>query len=237
MPAPALNADTPICVLGMHRSGTSCVTGLLEDAGVFLGNVSKQNPHNKKGNQENLRIMRLHDAVLAANGGSWDNPPEAALAWSAEQKAELQAIIEEYRGHAPWAFKDPRSTFTLPAWREALPALRLIGTFRHPGAVAQSLHRRGKLSPEQGFGIWIRYNRRLLRHHAEQSFDLLCFDLAPEPYMQAAAKAFGRLNLDVSHTDFAFFEEQLRNIAIDPAFAAPPAEAMELYSRLQALAA
>ncbi len=28
-----------IAVLGMHRSGTSCLTGLLEQAGVFLGPV------------------------------------------------------------------------------------------------------------------------------------------------------------------------------------------------------
>lgn len=232
-----MNDPEVICVLGMHRSGTSCLTGLLEDAGVFLGNVSKQNPHNRKGNQENLAIMRLHDEVLAVNGGSWDNPPEAPLQWTEAQKTALRAIVEEYRGHARWAFKDPRSTFTLPAWREALPDLKLIGTFRHPGAVAQSLHRRGKLSPEQGFGVWARYNRRLLQHHASQPFDLLCFDLPPEPYMQSAVRAFGRLGLDVFHTDLAFFEEQLRNTAIAPEFAHPPAEAMELYSRLKALAA
>ena len=63
-----------IAVLGMHRSGTSCLTGLLEDAGVCLGNVSKQNPYNRKGNQENLQIMYLHDAVLDDNRGSWNNP-------------------------------------------------------------------------------------------------------------------------------------------------------------------
>jgi hypothetical protein len=225
-----------ICVLGMHRSGTSCLTGLLEDAGVFLGNVSKQNPYNKKGNQENLAIMRLHDEVLSANGGSWDKPPETPLRWSEAQTAALHAIVEEYRGHPRWAFKDPRSTFTLPAWQALLPQLKLIGTFRHPGAVAQSLHRRGKMTPEQGFQVWTRYNRRLLQHHVAQRFDLLCFDLPPEPYMQAAAKAFGRLGVDVSHTDFAFFEEQLRNTAIAPEFAAPPAEAMELYAQLKALA-
>lgn len=226
-----------ICVLGMHRSGTSCLTGLLEDAGVFLGQVSKQNPYNRKGNQENLAIMRLHDEVLAANGGSWDSPPEGPLRWTEAQQAARDTIIAEYQGHARWAFKDPRSTFTLPAWQEVLPALRLIGTFRHPGSVAQSLYRRGKHTPAQAFEIWTRYNRRLLRHHAEQPFDLLCFDLEPVPYMQMAAKAFGRLGLDVSHTDFAFFEEQLRNSRIDPEFAHPPAEAMELYSRLKALAA
>jgi len=223
-------------VLGMHRSGTSCLTGMLEDAGVFLGKVSKQNPYNKKGNQENLDIMRLNDAVLAGNGAAWDRPPEGEASWSAEQRDTLQAILAQYAGHSPWAFKDPRTMFTLSGWREALPGLRFIGTFRHPGAVAQSLYRRGKLAPEQGFGLWLRYNQRLLQYHAEDRFDLLCFDLAPEPYMQAATRAFARLGLDASHTSFAFFEEQLRNTGIDPIFASPPAEVMRMYEQLRGLA-
>src|SRR5690242_7651516 len=130
-----MSGSKVICVLGMHRSGTSCLTGMLEDAGVFLGNVSKQNPHNKKGNQENLEIMRLNDAVLAANGATWDRPPESEADWSREQKEALQAILSQYAGHARWAFKDPRTMFTLSGWREALPELQFIGTFRHPSAV------------------------------------------------------------------------------------------------------
>lgn len=224
-------------MLGMHRSGTSCLTGMLEDAGVFLGKVSKQNPHNKKGNQENPDIMRLNDAVLTANGAAWDHPPEGEVSWGQEQKDALQAILSQYRGHPTWAFKDPRTLFTLSGWRAALPELRFIGTFRHPGAVAQSLHRRGKMSPERGFGLWLRYNQRLLQYHAEQRFDLLCFDLAPQAYMQAATRAFGRLGLDASHTAFAFFEEQLRNTGIDPMFTAPPAEVLRVYGQLRDLAA
>jgi hypothetical protein len=204
---------------------------------VFLGQVSKQNPYNKKGNQENPDIMRLNDAVLAANGAAWDRPPIGELSWDGVQKDALQAILAEYQGHGPWAFKDPRTMFTLSGWREALPGLQFIGTFRHPGAVAQSLYRRGKMPPEKGFELWLRYNQRLLQYHAAERFDLLCFDLAPGDYMQAATRAFGRLGLDASHTAFAFFEEQLRNTGIDPLFATPPVEAMRVHEKLQSLAA
>jgi hypothetical protein len=103
--------------------------------------------------------------------------------------------------------------------------------------VAQSLYRRGKLPSEQGFALWLRYNQRLLQYHAAQRFDLLCFDLAPEAYMQAATRDFSRLGLDASHTSFAFFEEQLRNTGIEPMFAAPPAAAMQVYEELRGLAA
>lgn len=225
-----------ICVLGMHRSGTSCLTGLLEDAGVYLGGVSKQNPHNRKGNQENLLIMRLHDDVLKDNSGGWDNPPQRDASWTDTQKATLGTILEQYKGHPLWAFKDPRSLFTLSAWQQALPELAYIGTFRHPGAVAQSLHRRGKMPAEQGFALWLRYNARLLELQTRYGFDLLCFDLEPEAYMQAVGKAFQRLGLDASHTSLAFFEESLRNTAIDPMFSTPPPEAMQVYERMREIA-
>jgi hypothetical protein len=226
-----------ICVLGMHRSGTSCVTGLLEDAGVFLGEVYKQNPYNKKGNQEKQTIMDLHNEVLAASGGAWDRPPSGPVVWSEAQKARLQEIISHYDGHARWAFKDPRSLFTLSAWQETLPGLVYLGTFRHPGAVAQSLHRRSKMPAEQGFALWRRYNEKLLEYQSRHGFDLLCFDLAPADYIRSVTGAFKRLGLDASHTQLAFFEEQLRNTAIDPMFAAPPKEAMDLYASLKGLAA
>lgn len=231
-------ADTgPICVLGMHRSGTSCLTGLLEDAGVYLGEVSKKNPHNLKGNQENLRIMHLHNEVLEANGGGWDKPPRGSVSWSDAQKAALGEILKSYDGHTRWAFKDPRSLFALSAWQESVPELRYIGTFRHPGAVAQSLHRRGKMSPEQSFDLWLRYNGKLLELQAQHGFDLLCFDLEPVPYMSAVKTAFAKLGLDSSHTGLAFFEESLRNTAIDPPFAAPPTAVMDVYGRMRGMTA
>ena len=231
-----MSVAKPICVLGMHRSGTSCLTGLLEDAGVYLGGVSKKNPYNLKGNQENLEIMKLHDEVLSENGGSWDNPPRTEARWSEAQKAKLRQLVDDYMSHPLWAFKDPRSLFALSAWAEAVPGLRYIGTFRHPSAVAQSLHRRGKMPPEKGFGLWSRYNEKLLELHAEHRFDMLSFDLEPAKYMRAVEKAFARLGLDTSHATLAFFEESLRSTAIEDAFASPPSEVMAIYGRLMAVA-
>lgn len=60
----------PVTVLEMHRSGTSCLAGCLEDAGLFPGEVSRAAPFNKKGNNENLAVMEFTDEVLAEAGGS-----------------------------------------------------------------------------------------------------------------------------------------------------------------------
>lgn len=225
-----------ICVLGMHRSGTSCLTGLLEDAGVYLGNVSKQNPHNKKGNQESLRIMQLHDEVLASNGGSWDHPPSKPVVWSEAQKTALTAILDEYKGHTCWAFKDPRAMLTLPGWLEQLPGLRFISTFRHPSAVAQSLHRRGQMPPEEGFALWLHYNRLLLDYQSQFGFDILCFDLNPNDYLSAAVRAFKRLGLDTASATLRFYDEGLRSAGADALFGNPPPEVMKVYAQLKEIA-
>jgi hypothetical protein len=220
----------------MHRSGTSCLTGLLEDAGVYLGNVSKQNPYNKKGNQENPAIMRLHDEVLASNGGSWDHPPAKPVIWNEVQQAALTAILDEYKGHACWAFKDPRTMLTLPGWLQQLPSLRFVGTFRHPAAVAQSLHRRGQMPPEEGFGLWLHYNRLLLDYQREFGFEVLCFDLNPNDYLAAAVRAFDRLGLDTASAPLGFYDEELRSGSADPQFRNPPPEVTAVYARLRELA-
>ena len=68
-----------LCVLGMHRSGTSCLTGSLQEAGLYLGDCHTWNPHNLKGNRENQEIVDINDRVLADNGGAWDAPPERVI--------------------------------------------------------------------------------------------------------------------------------------------------------------
>ena len=70
-----------ICILGMHRSGTSCLTGSLQEAGVDLGDCHSWNPHNRKGNRENQEIVDLNDAVLHLNDAAWDNH-RSAIRWS-----------------------------------------------------------------------------------------------------------------------------------------------------------
>ena len=132
-----------ICVLGMHRSGTSCLCGLLEDLDVFLGNVSRSNRYNKKGNQENRRIVQLNDSILTYNGSTWNSPPKETIKVSEEHIKSIRRIYsEEYAAKPIVGFKDPRTIFTLPAWRKAMPDMLYLGTFRNPYSVALSLKKR-----------------------------------------------------------------------------------------------
>ena len=61
---------TGVVVLGMHRSGTSCLAGSLEQQGLFLGEVNTSAPWNRRGNRERFDVMNLQGDILEASGGS-----------------------------------------------------------------------------------------------------------------------------------------------------------------------
>ena len=163
-----------VCILGMHRSGTSCLTGSLQEAGVDLGDCHVWNPHNRKGNRENQEIVDLNDAVLHANGAAWDSP-RSPIRWSTEHRQEARRLVTRSTSHC-FGFKDPRTLLTLKGWAAAVPELSYIGVFRHPMNVAQSLKNRSGMPIEDGLRLWYQYNRRLYWHYRQHRFPVLCFD-------------------------------------------------------------
>jgi hypothetical protein len=170
-----------VCIVGMHRSGTSSLAGSLEEAGLHLGNVITSAPHNIKGNRENKRIMDLQEAVLAHSGGSWDRPP-SRVTWSEAHRAERASIIQSYGDVPLWGFKDPRTLVTLDFWREALSNLTFVGTLRHPWLVTESLQRRNGGSKERWLDLWTSYSERLVALHEAHPFPIVRFDIGEDAY-------------------------------------------------------
>lgn len=207
------NQDVVI-VLGMHRSGTSCLTGLLQQCGLELGEVIQKAPSNKKGNRENRKIMALNNKVLAYNQASWDNPP-SRLSHTHKNRKQRDKIIASYKDHDAWGFKDPRILFTLPFWLGGLKRqqIHFIGTFRHPLAVAKSLNARDpNMTIEHGLSLWRQYNQRLLAQYQERPFPVVNFNQQPEAYLQAVSTAIEKLNLfDISISNLDFFDNTLRH--------------------------
>lgn len=200
-----------VCILGMHRSGTSCLAGSLEEAGVYLGEVQRNNPFNLKGNCEHVKIMELHDNLFAENGGSWDDPPQQVV-WKERHRKLRDGIISEYAAVPLWGFKDPRALFALDGWLEVLPGMSLVGTFRHPLAVARSLESRNKFTLEKGYQVWAAYNRRLLECFERQPFPVISFDLPEDAYRHKLASLLPKLGLPPPSDKFEFFEANLRHV-------------------------
>ncbi len=134
-------ANPPVIVTGMHRSGTTLAVKLLTRLGAFFG--SRQDP-----NAEDYFYMRLDEWILRRAGGAWDYPLPARRFLSfprffEDTVAFLEQRVAEQRGGSPdggvWGFKDPRLVFTFPAWDRVFPGAKLVYIRRNGVDAANSL--------------------------------------------------------------------------------------------------
>lgn len=160
------NAQPPIIFIGMHRSGTSLLGRLLEQLGLFVGDKKDEN-------NEALFFLEFNTWLMAQCGARWDNPEQLRCLWQPEAEAVLQASRDyakdlmssvraarylgskRYLGlrsimaqQAPWGWKDPRNTFTLPFWLSLFPDAKVVFIERHGVDVAESLRVRAESSIE-----------------------------------------------------------------------------------------
>ena len=159
-----------VFVLGMHRSGTSSVTRLIDLLGVPVGGPQlPPQPDNPEGFWEVAPLMQLNDELLALLGGAWDSPPDLSPGW--ESAPELEGIrlraAEAFRAAHPgasWVWKDPRACLLLPFWRPVTGSSDVaVIVLRNPLDVVHSLNRRSGMSSAYGLALWERYMRALHR--------------------------------------------------------------------------
>ncbi len=223
---------TVVAILGMHRSGTSCLAGSLEAWGLPLGEVKTSSKHNKLGNRENPDIFQLQEAVLADNGGSWQNPLPVTE-WRPERLETLEAIIRNYPTRY-WGFKDPRTLFLLDGWHCVIPRsrFRYVATFRHPMAVARSLNVRNGMSIDQGLELWSCYNQRLISLMDDRDIPLINFDISGPVYSKRIGAICQSLRLKLEEPEVPFRDSTLisHNQATSKAELGP--EVGQIYEKL-----
>lgn len=136
-----------VYVIGMHRSGTSATTRLVNLLGVPIGEhgLTPGNDANPPGFWEITPLTDLNDALLAELGGTWWWPPPLESLISADRllRDRLEGAAKLFRHLHPgpqWVWKDPRTCLTLGFWRKAL-AQRSVIVFasRDPVEAATSL--------------------------------------------------------------------------------------------------
>lgn len=163
-----------VCVLGMHRSGTSLLTRILNLLGVDLGSyeflTTEPVAANPKGYWEHRELTAINDAILKKHGGSWDNPPLLTPGWETaasldDLKNQAQKLIrDQFATASLWAWKDPRSCLTLPFWQQLFPNMRYIVCLRNPVDVARSLESRDNFSFSKSSNLWFTYVSSALNH-------------------------------------------------------------------------
>ncbi|MCI0603009.1 hypothetical protein L0156_08335 [bacterium] len=222
-----------VFILGMHRSGTSCLTGALQASGLNLGEVNQAHRHNARGNRESMKVWRINDRILADNKGSWHEPPEKIVIQE-EHKKRIAGHLSSFESSDLSGIKDPRILLIDEAWFSAAESFQLAGTFRHPLAVAISLQKRNSLPLEKGFQLWIHYNQRLLRLHKMDDFPVVGYDLdEPETYCKKVAAMAALLGLNPNTTGIRnFVSKQLQHYA-HGAMNDIPESCLHLYSQLK----
>lgn len=156
-----------IIVLGMHRSGTSAMGGMLHRLGVDLGShlMAAQAGVNEKGFYENLEFVTLHDKVLRELEYYWfDVRPFPENWWERNEiktiQRSIQALIESDFSHSPlWGLKDPRMCRLLPLWHDIFDKLNITPHYvhisRHPDEVVASLKKRDNLREDGVYIAWL----------------------------------------------------------------------------------
>lgn len=217
-----------IVVLGMHRSGTSALTGALSAMGVHVGDdneVTAPSWQNPKGFFERRDARRLCDALLHRSGADWwkvssfdpDNANFEAVTDLRPQIADLVGMLNE-RGD--WALKEPRLCHLLPIFQSALQNPFAVITARNPVEIARSLRRRNGFPLQAGLALWEAYTVAMVRHglkldHTFVDFDRLTSDPAAtlsELAAELQARGVAGLDLDAG---IASIEPGLRRETFD----------------------
>ncbi len=161
-----------ICVLGMHRSGTSAVTRALNILGAYIGeekDMIAPGFDNPGGFWELSDIVVLHKRIMTALRRGEDEivsplPP----GWYLREemivfRKDLQTLIQKhFAGRSLWAWKDPRTCLTFDLWKNLLHELgvelSVLFVVRNPLDVANSLKKRNGYAFDKSFGIWFNHN-------------------------------------------------------------------------------
>lgn len=166
-----------LLVLGMHRSGTSALTGMLARLGAALPRcpmpASADNPH---GYGESRRIAQFNSRLLESAGTRWNDAGLVSEEWMAAgargaDRAEARALLErEFDASATMVLKDPRICRLVPFWRQVLAEAEIKAAallmIRDPLEVAASLAVRAAIpefrpaavrSASSALLLWLRY--------------------------------------------------------------------------------
>ena len=246
-----------LLVLGMHRSGTSVTTRLLECLGaVHSKNLHPPMPNNPKGFFEDLDIERFNEFKFFPRIGiqwhsigfvDWTN-----LSASDRSKFALEAL-EIVRGNysavnSLSVLKEPRIGILLPFWLSVLHHagynVKVVCAVRDPASVARSLTARDGFSTTHGGMLYITNWLSILSYIQDLPVAFVQFDEIFADPARVLRTVADKLAIHLP-TDFesrlhgfssSFFDSSLRHSSLDrrdlPLEADLPPLAVELYDTL-----
>jgi hypothetical protein len=157
-----------IVVLGMHRSGTSAFTRVINLLGADLpSNLMPPHFTNEAGFFESDDLMIVHEQLLSSAGSNWQdwrvfNPDWYASAAAADFKQRVLRVLRHDFEQSPlFVIKDPRICRFFPFWRDVLEefgaAPAVVIPVRNPLEVMASLRIRDGFPSTKAALMWLRH--------------------------------------------------------------------------------
>ncbi|MBB6187495.1 hypothetical protein [Rhodanobacter sp. MP7CTX1] len=208
------NADvrgsTAILVLGMHRSGTSACTRVINMLGAELGSSFLQPAaDNPAGFWEHLGAYEIHERLLKELDRTWSSVSEMPEGWlelpaaqvAIEELAEL--CRSEFAGVSLWAVKDPRMCRLVPLWLAALDRVdcraRALFVSRSPLEVAESLRSREGMLAGHSHLMWVQHLLEAERFTRSLPRSIVSYDGLVSDWRGSMARVADELNIVWPH--------------------------------------
>lgn len=198
-----------LCILGMHRSGTSSISRAFNLLGYYLGedkDIINACPENPKGFWELYDIVCIHQEILHKLKLDWDTttpvPVDSLLSLLiVEEKSSLKdLILTRLAIHKKWMWKDPRTCLLMPLWsdilREINASLKCVFVVRNPLDVARSLAKRNGFALEKGYKIWLLNNLCALYSIDGQKAAFISYEKYVIDWEGETRRATSLLNID-----------------------------------------
>lgn len=197
--APAPAEPVAVLVLGMHRSGTSAFTGVMQHLGIPVpGELLPAESYNQKGIFENKALNLFHNRLLELLKSSWDDFLPLSPNWldtpvGRQAVVELSELIKgELIGEGVFAVKDPRMCRLVPLWTRAMQRLQgrviALHPIRHPLEVAGSLLSRDGFPQAKSLLLWLEHVLASERATRGMTRSFIAYDLLMRDWRAAARK-------------------------------------------------
>ncbi|HEV2519026.1 MAG TPA: sulfotransferase [Thermoplasmata archaeon] len=165
-----ISVPKTVVVLGMHRSGTSVVGGVLHALGVDMGTRVEREGwvgkhwSNPTGHFENPDFVAFDYRVLGGDAtGIRGRPRWEDLATRApEFAAEARSLVHRFRSPL-WGWKDPWTVLTLELFLPYLDAPHFVFVRRPKEQVLASLRKRSTAQDSEIAELFDLYQERLAR--------------------------------------------------------------------------
>lgn len=158
-----------ICILSMHRSGSSLVANIISQNGISLGqSLIGKSGFNEEGHFEDRFIVGTNKKILLHFKTSWCGLRRLPENWLQDRyihklrrKAITYAENVVCKNHI-FVFKDPRTCLTVPFWESVWGKMIYIIVLRNRQDVVNSVIRRNNIWLSKKYVFW-----RFLRcfHH------------------------------------------------------------------------